>query len=98
MLIPIIIKKYFSGSMLFNFIIRRINSPGKIVRNKNPQICLINRISKYMLKFVTKININTGKRTPLILNVFCSLIIEITYAMEQFYIFFNYSNEIMFSI
>jgi 2C-methyl-D-erythritol 2,4-cyclodiphosphate synthase len=50
---------------LFSFKFWRINTPGKIVRKRNPMVCLRNGISKRIAKFV-RITIET-------INVNCSL-------------------------
>ncbi len=50
---------------LFSFRFWRINTPGKIVRKRNPRICLRNGISKRIAKFV--------RITIEIININCSL-------------------------
>jgi hypothetical protein len=50
------------SSILYNFRIRRINKPGKMVRKMNPKICLMNGMFKRIAKSVRRsseiININ----------------------------------------
>ena len=52
-------------SVLFDFSIWRINNPGKIVRKRNPKICLRKGIFKNIAKSVEIINNVLNKKKPL---------------------------------